>query len=340
MKRPVMNPTFAFEKPGKGPQKWRWLRMLLAPLRLVARILLVSPFRAKGHFRNEEGTRFSRFMRGLTYRLAFVPVLLVAFLIAIVMASTHPPTATHGSDPLALGVYYDPVTFVAEDGAKLDGWLVPVIDAKRVLEERENVISRKYPAVVLVHDFFGSREQLLPMVAPLHEAGFVVLAMNLRGSASLARQPQTFGVREARDVKAAVDMLRRRAYVQPDKIALIGVGSGANACIIASKQDGTLSTLVLAEPAKNFDDAFAERMGPDSMWLPPMRQLCRWTFQVMYGVDTGELDVNNYASTIADRKVLLTDGRQGLMQPTSLRAVQHFLQKHLGDQVATTGAAK
>jgi len=133
MQRPVMNPNFAFEapaptKPRRKPFGWVW-----RGVRWLWRFLLASPFGHRGVFRNEEGTKFSRFVRGLTYRLAFVPVLLVMFLVAIVLAATHPGRSQHGPDPLAYGVYYDPVNFLADDGTHLDGWLVPVLDAKRVL---------------------------------------------------------------------------------------------------------------------------------------------------------------------------------------------------------------
>ena len=336
MQRPVMNPTFMFEQPAKPKPKRQYLALVWRLIRFLFRLLLSVPFgRKAAAFRNEEGTRFSRFMRALTYRLAFVPVVLVIFLTAMVLSATHPRLSMQGTDPLAIGVYYDPVNFLAEDGARLDGWLVPVIDAKRVLEEKEQVIGKRYPAVVLVHDFDRSREQLLPLVGPLHDAQMVVLAINLRGAAAQSREAQTFGLREAKDVKAAVDMLRRRNFVDPQKIALIGVGSGANACVIAAKSDPTLAAMVLADPAENFDEAFAARIGEDHFWLPALQPLLRWTFQVMYGVDTGELEIAGHKNIIAQKHVLMTDSRQNLTQPNSMRAVKRFLQKHLDEQLAT-----
>src|SRR6185437_4689521 len=234
MQRPMMDPTFLHEATAARPSKRSWLAWGRRFLRAICRFLLAAPFGRNRHFRNEDGTRTTRFLRTLTHRLAFAPILLVAFLLAIVMAATHPDRQVATSDPLSFGVYYDPVNFLADDGARLEGWLVPVIDAKRVLEEKELVVGRRYPAVVLVHDFTASRQQLLPLVQPLHDSGFVVLDVNLRGSGGLSGNAQTFGIREASDIKGAIDMLRRRSYVDPDKIALVGVGTGANACLIAA----------------------------------------------------------------------------------------------------------
>ena len=83
---------------------------------------------------------------------------------------------------------------------RLEGWLIPVIDAKRVIAEGEAALNKRSPAVVLVHDFAASRDQLLHLAEPLHMAGFVVLAMNLRGGSPMSTDAQTFGIREATDV--------------------------------------------------------------------------------------------------------------------------------------------
>jgi pimeloyl-ACP methyl ester carboxylesterase len=343
MQRPVMHPTFGAGSEPPAPKKSRNpFGLLWRVVKFFGRILLAHPFGGgnKPQFRNEEGTRLSRVIRGFTYRLAFVPVLLVAFLTALVFAATHPGRTEEGPDPSSFGVYYDPVNFISDDGARLEGWLIPVLDAKRVLEEGDALIGKKYPAVVLVHDFAGSRQQLLPMVNPLHKAGFVVLAINLRGAASLSGQAQTFGIKEALDVKAAVDMLRRRAFVDEHRIAVVGIGTGANAALIAGRDDAQIAALVLAAPVDGFDAAFAERVGQDRRWLPPLRPLFRWTFQAMYGVDAEELNVAKFAKTLQSRPVLMTDARQGVMESSSVRGMRQFLQKHVGDKAtAPAGGA-
>jgi len=339
MQRPLMDPTFTFESPAApGGRKRPRLAWLWAVLRFIGRLLVFSPFGRRGSFRAEEGTRISRFFRGLTYRLAFVPVVLCLFLSALVFAATHPGRSTAGADPLAFGVYYDPVNFLSDDGAHLDGWLVPVIDAKRVLDEKENIIGKKYPAVVLVHDFAGSREQLLPLVAPLHKAGMVVLSINLRGTATLSSEAQTFGIKEASDVRAAVEMLRRRPYVDASRIALIGVGTGANASLLAARNDPSIGVMVLAAPVDGFDEAFANRVGPNHVWLPPLRNLFRWTFQVMYGVDTSELNMTNFAGLMQSKHVLMNDRQTALLDAAGVSGAQRFLTKHLSEESASASA--
>ena len=334
MQRPVMNPTFTYDapkQPKKPPGRFAWVSTIF---RLFAKLLMAHPF-GNRQFRNEDGSKFSRMFRALTYRLAFVPVLLVGFIVAILFAATHPARSGSGADPLAYGIYYDPANFTAEDGAKLEGWLVPVLDAKKVLMEKDLIVGKRYPAVVLVHDFGGSRQDLLPLVQPLHQAGFVVLSVSLRGTSATSNDAQTFGIREALDVKAAVEMLRQRSYINPSKIALIGVGTGANACVIAASKDPAIAAMIITEPVNGFDQAFVTRIGSDHKWLPPLRSLFRWSFQVMYGVDCGDLDMVNFNKVIADRHVLVSASRRQLMDPSTMRGVRLFLLKHLTDELAT-----
>jgi len=262
----------------------------------------------------------------------------VIFLTALVFAATHPGQTSVAADPLSYGVYYDPVNFLSDDGARLEGWLVPVLDAKRVLEQKDLIIGKRYAAVVLIHDFAGSRQQLLPLVKPLHNAGFVVLAMNLRGTTGMAKEAQTFGIKEALDVKAGVEMLRRRAFVDPGKIGLVGIGTGANAALIAARNDPAIAALVLSAPVEDFDQAFATRTGSDRGWMKNLRTLFRWTFQTMYGVETSDLELSSFTPLMQSRHVLMTDGRQGLTQPAAVRAMQKFLDKHLNDASVASSA--
>src|SRR5688500_5073696 len=97
MQRPSMDPTFTYEKKSSTKtaakafnSKWQRLMWVKKAMWWAGRALFAPSFGKRPVFRNEEGTRFSRFMRALTYRLAFAPLLLVLFLIAIVMAATHP----------------------------------------------------------------------------------------------------------------------------------------------------------------------------------------------------------------------------------------------------------
>ncbi len=347
MQRPVMNPMFMEEKDAAGkPKKPRWFHVvwswMLRGLKLAGRVLFTSLFRGnRARLRIEDGTPVQRFIRAALYRLAFVPVILVLFVTALVFAVTHPPRATGESDPLAAGIYYDPVNFLSEDGTRLEGWLVPVYDAKRVLEEKERALHRKHPAIVLVHDYTGTRQQMLPIVPRLHEAGMVVLVVGLRGTGPSRSSGQTFGVREATDVRAAVEMLRRRNYVDPARVSVMGTGSGANAAVIAAQQDPRIAALILDRPIASFEDAMGSRLGHDQKWVNVLMPLFKWTFEAMYHVDANDLNIGSYSAVMSSRPTLRFAGT-GTVAPYRAQnadGVMQFLRAHkiTGDRKPAAG---
>lgn len=292
MQRPVMNPTYLDDAPAaKRPRRWgRWLKAVGRVVAMTCQLLLTNPFivRDPGHLRVDVGTPVGRFVRGLLYRLAFVPAVAAVVAGLLVYAGTHPSIPLIEKDPITVGVYYDPITFASQEGNRLEGWLVPVVDAKKVVEQRDGVLRTKWPAVVLVHDHGQSREQMLPLVHPLHEAGYVVLVTGLRGDDGANNFGRTFGLNESHDVTAAVDLLRRRPFVDATRIAVVGVGTGAIAATLAAERDANLSAVISLRPPDGADALLHRYVVPKKLaWLGP---LCEWSFEIAYGVDANELN--------------------------------------------------
>src|SRR5439155_22632060 len=151
MQRPVMNPSFLEDNSAPPPAPRRWysfLRPIAKLFRFVSRILFYKPLRRR--LRVDDGiSPISRFIRGVLYRLAFVPFLIAIAVLAMVYAGTHPQQAASELDPTCQGIYYDAVTLNTDDGVKLDAWLVPVVDASVVLTQRDEVLRHRHPAVIL-----------------------------------------------------------------------------------------------------------------------------------------------------------------------------------------------
>jgi pimeloyl-ACP methyl ester carboxylesterase len=231
-----------------------------------------------------------------------------------------------------VGVYYDPVTFLSGDGTRLEGWIVPVLDARKVVEQKEAALARKEPAVVLVHDFGRSRQQMLPLIRPLHDAGFVVLAINLRGSGASDIACQTFGLKEASDVEAAVELLRRRTYIDPGRVGVIGIGTGANAALIAAQRDPNVAAVVLQDPITQSAEALDHHLGATQPWLRWLDPLCKCSFEISCGVDLDELNISRYHPMMIIRPVLLMDTQMNSARVFNRRGqamVCDFLTLHL-----------
>ncbi len=345
MQRPVMNPNFYEEAPTRSGWRFRPMHMVSTgirwTLRRIFKFLTFDPFSHIVGFHAEEGTPTSRFLRGLFYRLAFVPVMIAATACAVVWTATHPRSVVGQSDPAWQNIYYEPVTFTGADQVSLEGWLVPVLNAKEVLIEKENVLKKRYPAVVLVHDQGQRREQMLPMIKPLHEAGFVVLAINLRGGTQRAIVGETFGLRESGDVKAAAELLRKRRYVDPKRVAVVGCGTGATAALLAADGDPQIAAVVADQPIRDAGDLIDNHLMPESRLLTWLKPLCKWTFEISYGVDMEDIELKNFSDVFSSRPVLMVDSSESHGAAADSRAIQQiatFLSASLSENRTATAA--
>jgi pimeloyl-ACP methyl ester carboxylesterase len=327
-----MNPSFLDDDHlpvARRPSRWRRVFALLGKL---VKLLFTDVRHRHPSLRDETGTRFSRFLRALLYRLMLVPTVLAVLVGILVVTATHPRSAPAVIDPVSRGVYYDPIEFLSLDNTKLEGWLVPVLDARRLVIEKEDLLHRKYAAIVLVHDFGASRQQVLPLVSPLHDAGYVVLALNLRGHGPSSSTGSTFGLNEAQDVRAAVDLLRRRPYVDPDAVGVLGIGTGATAALRAAEQDPRLNVLVLDHPVRQFQDILDQRIGPRQPWLSWVRPICKMTFELCYHVDADSVDLSTFSDLVKQKQVLMFD-QPGetvtCLNANHTREIVQFLKKHL-----------
>ena len=118
---------------------------------------------------------------GAASRALFLPLLPLLAAGLLVYAATHPTPREATGDPAAYGIYFQSISITTEDGLHLNSWLLPAIDAHRVLAERDSVLKDRWPAIILVHDFTQSLQDMLPLVGPLHDEGFVLLVISLRG---------------------------------------------------------------------------------------------------------------------------------------------------------------
>jgi pimeloyl-ACP methyl ester carboxylesterase len=334
MQRPVMNPSILLDLEQPQAPKRRFRRALAAFVRGFWAVLTFEPFgflKPRRRFHLEEVPPFQKFCRAILYRVAGIPAVLIAIAAVMVFNGTHPPIVAPTTDPRSLGVYHDPISFLSDDGTRLEAWLVPAVDAKRVVAEKESALRKKSPAVVLVHDYGATREQMLPLVRPLHDAGFVVLVLSLRGSDSRLPAGQTFGLTESDDVKAAVDVLRKRPSVNPEKIAIIGEGTGATAALLCASRDTGVAAVVLDNPLTHTDQVMS-RIAPGQWWLAWMRPMCKWTFDFAYNVDADDVSLKHLQPVLSAKPSLMLDNRDagvaGMRRYAMVQVVE-FLKTHL-----------
>jgi uncharacterized protein len=114
-------------------------------------------------------------------------------------------------------------------------------------------------AVVLVHGFKTSREEMIPWARFLHDGGYNVLLLDTRGCGKSGGSTVGLGATEPRDIALAVDAAR--AEFGATKVAVLGISLGAGAAILAAADDPDISAVIA-----------------DSAWTDQDFQLARLSF--------------------------------------------------------------
>ncbi|MFH1745862.1 MAG: alpha/beta fold hydrolase [Planctomycetota bacterium] len=113
------------------------------------------------------------------------------------------------------------------------------------------------PIVILLHAEGADREVWKPLIDPLQEAGFVVLALDMRGhGASSTSETRTqLANRDPRlfqdvqhDLHGAYDWLAKQEYVDRARFALVGAGAGAGSALQYAAKDRSVDTVVCLSP--------------------------------------------------------------------------------------------
>jgi uncharacterized protein len=187
-------------------------------------VLLVLAFTTLWRSRKTGGSRMWRYARRALLAvagLAFVYVVMVPLSVSYVF--TH---VARGFVPTPeLGAAYEDVSFTTSDGLELEGWYIP---------------SKNRAAVIA----FPGRSGPQRPARMLARHGYGVLLFDRRGEGESEGDPNVFGWKGERDVRAAVDFLRARPDVDPNRIGGIGLSVGGEMMIEAAAESDGLAALV------------------------------------------------------------------------------------------------
>jgi pimeloyl-ACP methyl ester carboxylesterase len=254
----------------------RWpLRAFMAVGRGVCKIVFFPIFSPPGftkHFDvdgNERKIRrplIRRMIDGMLVRVLILPVFLAVFFLAIVWQTTHPKPLLAKDTPAGHGIFFKRITLTSADGQDIQAWCIPPFSAEQVMAEREGMMERQYPAVVLVHGLGFSHDQYMNLAEQLHRADVTVLMLDTRGQGESPPATVTFGVRERMDVACAVNYVRDLSYTDPDRLGVVGYGPGGSAALQAAALDPSIAAVVADAVHASFDDELARALA--NPWIP------------------------------------------------------------------------
>jgi fermentation-respiration switch protein FrsA (DUF1100 family) len=166
------------------------------------------------------------------------------------------PSRQIGSTPDLIGLDFEPVNLLTQDGVKLDGWFLPHGAPRATL--------------LFFHGNAGNISHRLHSLELLHNLGLSVLIIDYRGYGRSEGRPSELGIYQ--DAEAAWRYLVEQRALAPNHILLFGRSfGGAVAAYLASRQ--TALGLVLDSTFTSAPEMAAE-LYP---WLP-----ARWLTRPSY----------------------------------------------------------
>jgi alpha-beta hydrolase superfamily lysophospholipase len=113
---------------------------------------------------------------------------------------------------------------------------------------------RPAPAVVLLHMLTRTRADWDATAERLRQAGFVVLALDLRGHGGSAGSPAPSGAVDAfiEDAHAALAYVKSRPGVVSGRVGIAGASLGASLAAMVASVDPSVQSLALLSPALDY----------------------------------------------------------------------------------------
>lgn len=256
-----------------------------------------------------------RLVDGLMVRTLLTPVIVALFFLGLVWQTTHPKPVLAIETPAARAMYFKRVGMTCADGQEIQGWLIPPYSAEQVVLEREAVITRRYPAVVLAHGLGFSHEQYLTLAQQLHQAACTVLMVDTRGQGESPAAAVTFGVRERLDIAAAINYVRDLSYSDAAKLGIVGYGSSGVAALHAVAVDPSISAVVADSVRMSFSDDLATSL--DNPIVPAKYLIGPYeiTFEMLMRERLGFLNLGPVVSSIRHTSLLLISRPQTPADP-------------------------
>jgi fermentation-respiration switch protein FrsA (DUF1100 family) len=193
------------------------------------------------------------------------------------------------------------------DGLEITAWHIPSATNQK--------------AIILVHGRDNSRtngfeDKFVSFASVLHNAGFSVFMIDLRGHGQSADSRYTFGIKERNDVLGAVDWLESHGY-QVGKIGVLGYSLGAASVIGAASEDTDIGAIWIDSAYADIGSVIARNWVKESGLPQVFLTSTEWMIQILYGYDITASRPIDEIGKIAPRPIYMVHCVEDQMIPIS-----------------------
>jgi dipeptidyl aminopeptidase/acylaminoacyl peptidase len=211
--------------------------------------------------------------------IVFLPLL--NFLLGV-----HPPRFQTDDNPKRYGLDYEPVSFPTADGLTLRGWFIPAATALRERLQQGEMAWNTCATILVGHGYPFDKANILRHALFLHPR-FHLLVFDFRYFGESDGAYTTAGLLETRDVQAAVEYVKSRSDVNPERIGALGFSMSASAFILTRHPD--VKAIVADSPYATLEGLIARQF----FFLPgftkwPLVALTKLYAGLLLGVRVGD----------------------------------------------------
>ncbi|MFQ5340382.1 MAG: alpha/beta hydrolase [Anaerolineae bacterium] len=222
---------------------------------------------------------------------------------------TRRPDPDAYTNPGALGLPSDPVSFPSRDGVTLRGWFIPKEDARG--------------AIIFCPGHTGSVHSDLACAPWLHQAGYALLMFDWRGRGRSDGAATSLGILERRDLLGAIDFLGQRGA---ERVGLMGFSMGGAVAVATSPMSESVAAIVSDGAFARVRDVVVSGM----VWrgMPPaiaslVSRPIIWAASLQLGVDFTLIDPIRWADFCRAPLLMIHGQRDPFVPPWAAYQLYH-----------------
>ncbi len=179
-------------------------------------------------------------MFNLVFRIILdIFIILLAVSLIVSWRAVMPGRMPVSLRPEDLGLSAENVKLVNKDGVVLSGWFIPA--------------TRPQAVIVCLHGYPANKSDILPSVVFLQKY-FSLLLFDFRGHGESGGRLTYFGLKEAEDVKAALNFLSQDRRTKNLAVGVWGYSLGGAVAIIAAAEDQRIKAVISDSAFANFPE--------------------------------------------------------------------------------------
>ncbi len=214
----------------------------------------------------------------------------------------HPSRMLMVTTPEDLGISFEEIDFQTEDGLVLKGWFVPS-------EAKSNKV------IIITHGYPANKSDVLDWGIFLQEE-YNLLYFDFRAHGRSQGDTATFGYHEQKDIAAAINYLKTRNDVNPNRIGVMGFSMGGVAGLLSATSGSEIKAVVADSPYASLEGMVKEVFRGYSFFRWPFVEMDKLWVKWFLKFDIAEISLAQKANQIKT-PVLLIHAQNDPVIPSS-----------------------